>query len=123
MTRSSQDRHARRGSRKISIHGCANCFQNINSSNGEPAFNAAYGEVVQGSSMVLTTQLTRRGLRAEGILTYSQATDPASPWHANMTRLFSRKRWGPFASRRALRRDPGRRLVGISGSRPPRTLR
>jgi acyl-homoserine-lactone acylase len=84
---------ATRGKRRISIHGCASCFQNINSSHGEPSLNAPYGEVVHGSSMVLTTELTKHGPHAEGILTYSQATDPTSPWFANMTKLFSKKRW------------------------------
>jgi acyl-homoserine-lactone acylase len=95
---------ATRGNKRISIHGCGGCFQNINSSNGEASFNAPYGEVVQGSSMVLTTKLTKRGPHAEGILTYSQATDPTSRWFANMTKLFSKKRWvelrfGPGADR------------------------
>ena len=95
---------ATRGNKRISIHGCGNCFQNINSSKGEASFNAPYGEVVQGSSMVLTTKLTKNGPHAEGILTYSQATDPTSPWFANMTKLFAKKRWvelrfGPGADR------------------------
>ena len=46
--------------------------------------------------MVLTTELTKRGPRSQGILTYSQATDPTSPWFANLTRLFSAKRWVPM---------------------------
>lgn len=84
---------ATRGSKRISIHGCAQCFQNINAANGNPAYNAPYGEVVQGSSMVLTTELTKNGPNAQGILTYSQATDPTSPYYANMTKLFSKKKW------------------------------
>ena len=52
---------ATRGNARISIHGCGNCFQNIGSSNGDPGFNAPYGEVTDGSSMVLTTHLTKRG--------------------------------------------------------------
>ena len=47
--------------------------------------------------MALTTHLTKRGPKAQGILTYSQATDPTSPWFANMTKLFSRKRWVKLA--------------------------
>ena len=88
---------ATRGNARISIHGCGNCFQNIGSSNGDPGFNAPYGEVTDGSSMVLTTHLTKRGPKAQGILTYSQATDPTSPWFANMTKLFSRKKWVKLA--------------------------
>ena len=35
--------------------------------------------------------------RSEGILTYSQSTDPTSPWYANMTKLYSEKKWVPLA--------------------------
>lgn len=84
---------ATRGSKRISIHGCGQCFQNINAANDNPAYNAPYGEVVQGSSMVLTAELTKNGPTAQGILTYSQATDPTSPYFANMTKLFSKKKW------------------------------
>jgi acyl-homoserine-lactone acylase len=105
---------ATRGADRISIHGCANCFQNINASNGEASVNAPYGEVVQGSSMVLTTELRRGGPRAQGILTYSQATDPTSPWFANLTRRFSRKGWVRLRfSAAELARDDGRRRVRL----------
>lgn len=108
---------ASRGASRIPIHGCANCFQNINSANGDPSFNARYGEVVQGSSMVLTTELTNAGPRSEGILTYSQATDPTSPWFANMTRLFSRKQWVPMRFSAAdLAKDRGRTVVNVPGA-------
>jgi acyl-homoserine-lactone acylase len=30
---------------------------------------------------------------SQGILTYSQATNPKSPWFANMTKLYSEHRW------------------------------
>ncbi len=108
---------ATRGARRISIHGCPNCFQNIGTSHGELASGAPYGEVVSGSSMVLITHLTKQGPRGRGILTYSQATDPTSPWFANMTRSFSRKRWMPMRfSARALARDKGRRVVQLPGA-------
>lgn len=84
---------ATRGSKRISIHGCGQCFQNINSANNNPAFNAPYGEVVQGSSIVLTTELTKNGPNGQGILTYSQATDPTSPYFSTMTKMFSKKKW------------------------------
>ena len=97
-----QVQHATRASREIPIHGCFACFQAITASDddpragGDPQFGAPYGEVISGSSMVLTTELTKRGPRSQGILTYSQATDPTSPWFANLTRLFSAKRWVPM---------------------------
>ena len=80
-------------SKQIPIHGCAGCFQSIQASNGTPGLlNGPYGQVAQGSSLVLTTELRKSGPRAQGILTHSQASDPTSPWYSNMTSLFSKKR-------------------------------
>ena len=92
-------------------------FQNINSSNGDPSFNAPYGEVVQGSSMVVTTHLTKHGPKSQGILTYSQATDPTSPWFANMTKLFSRKKWVKLAFTHAQQKRTRGKLVQLPRAR------
>jgi acyl-homoserine lactone acylase PvdQ len=56
-----------------------------------------YGQVDDGSSLVLTTQLNPSGPASQGILTYSQATDPTSRWHSNMTKLYSRGKWVKLA--------------------------
>jgi acyl-homoserine-lactone acylase len=93
-----QVQHATRGDTVIPIHGCSDaigCFNAINTNlgPGDPFFPGDYGEVGHGSSMVLTTELTASGPVSQGILTYSQATNPMSPWYANMTKLFSQKRW------------------------------
>jgi acyl-homoserine-lactone acylase len=89
-------------SRAIPIHGCdTGCFNAIYSQTGTPAMDtpedaAPYGQVYDGSSLVMTTMLTPGAPKAQGILTYSQATDPTSPWYSNMTRLYSRQRWVPL---------------------------
>jgi acyl-homoserine-lactone acylase len=93
-----QVQHETRGSEVIPIPGCGDeigCFNAIEASlgNGNPLSPGDYGEVNFGSSMVITAQLTPSGPQAQGILTYSQATNPLSPWYANMTRLFSQKKW------------------------------
>ena len=89
--------HATRNTTKIPIHGCnTGCFNAIQSGTAtstNPTSIAPYGEVFTGSSLVITTELTTQGPRSQGILTYSQATDPTSPWFANLTRLYSQKRW------------------------------
>jgi acyl-homoserine-lactone acylase len=41
----------------------------------------------------MTTELNPRGPVSQGILTYSEATDPTSPWYSNMTRLYSEGEW------------------------------
>ncbi|HUO72620.1 MAG TPA: penicillin acylase family protein [Solirubrobacteraceae bacterium] len=92
-----QVQHATRNAATIPIHGCnTGCFNAIQSGTAtatNPTNDAPYGEVFTGSSLVMTTELTKQGPRAQGILTYSQATDPTSPWFANLTRLYSQKRW------------------------------
>ena len=93
-----QVQHATRGALVIPVHGCDDsigCFNAIGTSlgTGDPFSPGDYGEADFGSSLVITAELTPHGPVAEGILTYSQATDPLSPWYANMTRLYSEKRW------------------------------
>jgi acyl-homoserine-lactone acylase len=86
-------------SRKIPIHGCfTGCFNAIYTNNDTPATAgpvtaSPYGQVYDGSSLVMTTQLNPGGPVSQGILTYSQSTDPTSRWYSNMTKLYSRKRW------------------------------
>jgi acyl-homoserine-lactone acylase len=60
---------------------------------GGPLEAFPYGQVYHGSSMVMTTELTRQGPVSQGILTYSQATDTKSADHANMTKLYSQGKW------------------------------
>ena len=74
------------------------CFNAIYSPDGTPGTagpvnGGPYGQVDDGSSLVLTTQLSPSGPVSEGILTYSQATDPTSRWYSNLTRLYSRGKW------------------------------
>ena len=111
-----QVQHATRGRSKIPIHGCdTGCFNAIYASNGRstsPIDQAPYGEVYDGSSLVMTTQLNPSGPTSQGILTYSQSTDPTSPWYANMTRLYSRERWVQLAYTQAQ----------LTAEHPPLTL-
>lgn len=95
-----QVQHSTKGTDVIPIHGCnTGCFNAIYTSVGtnNPFYPGDYGEVGNGSSLVMTTELTPKGPVSAGIVTYSQATNPASPYYANMTKLYSRKQWVPFA--------------------------
>jgi acyl-homoserine-lactone acylase len=95
-----QVQHSTKGSDVIPIHGCdTGCFNAIypGTGNDNPFYPGDYGEVGDGSSLVMTTELTPKGPVSEGIVTYSQATNPASPYYANMTELYSQKEWVPFA--------------------------
>ena len=91
-----QVQYAARNGVKIPIPGCdTGCFNAIYAADGRGGALDAdpYGEVYDGSSLVMTTELTAHGPVSQGILTYSQATNPKSPWFANMTKLYSEHRW------------------------------
>ncbi len=104
-------------SRKIPIPGCdTGCFDAIYSSLGtstNPVTAAPYGQVYDGSSLVMTTQLNPNGPVSQGILTYSQASDPTSPWYSNMTKLYSEARWVnlPYTTAELVKLHPHKALV------------
>ena len=82
--------------------------------------NGPYGQVANGSSLVLATELRRSGPRAQGILTHSQASDPTSPWYSNMTSRFSKKHLVDLRfTARQLARDKGARLTHVPGAVAP----
>ncbi len=95
-----QVQHVTRNGTTIPIPGCdTGCFNAIYASDGQggPLADFPYGTVNDGSSLVMTTELTKSGPISQGILTYSQATDPTSPWYDNMTKLYSQKQWVTLA--------------------------
>ena len=50
-------------------------------------------DVAYGNSYIHTVTWDEAGVHAEGFVTYSQSTDPASPHFADFTREYSAKRW------------------------------
>ncbi len=57
-----------------------------------------YPNIVHGSSFVQMVHFPKKGCAEHRtILTYSQSTDPTSPFSADQTRLFSQERWVDFA--------------------------
>jgi acyl-homoserine-lactone acylase len=64
-----------------------------------------YTDVGAGASWIMTVEFTDRGVRSEGVLTYSQSTNPTSPHFADQTRLYSRYGWDDLRfSEQAVRR-------------------
>jgi acyl-homoserine-lactone acylase len=115
-----QVQYAERHGLKIPIPGCdTGCFNAIYASDGlgGPLYDAPYGEVYDGSSLVMTTELTPGGPKSQGIVTYSQATNPRSPWYSNMTELYSKAKWVPLRFTKAeLARDHGKMTVTLEAS-------
>lgn len=52
--------------------------------------------VVYGNSFLQTTTWDAGGVRAEGFVSYSQSTDPASPHFVDFTQAYSQQRWHRF---------------------------
>jgi acyl-homoserine-lactone acylase len=102
------------GRTRLPIGGCFGCFATIQASHGPSIDFAPYGQIIYGDSLVMFTELRRSGPRAYGTLVYSQATDPTSPWHNNLTKLYARDRYVPLRyTRRSLRADRGSRILRL----------
>jgi acyl-homoserine-lactone acylase len=109
-----QAQYALRHGRKVPIHGCSSgCYDDIEAVIDPTAESATqgvpvrYGQVVEGSSIVMQVELTGRGPKGTTILTYSQSENPRSPHSGDQTKLFSARKWVPITfSRRQIVRDP-----------------
>lgn len=83
-----------RGAVCIPIHGGSGSdgvFNVIGASNFQPG--RGWTEITTGSSFIMTVEFTPQGPRSAGILTYSQSTNPDSPYYTDQTWLFSQKGW------------------------------
>jgi acyl-homoserine-lactone acylase len=86
-----------RGETRIPIHGGpagTGVFNMIIPDSPVPG--TGWTSVVHGSSWVMTVEFSDAGVRSEGVLTYSQSTDPTSPHYGDQTQLYSDKGWEPL---------------------------
>ncbi len=84
-----------RGATPIPVHGGEENLGVYNKISTTLVPGAGYF-VTTGSSYVQTVQFTDAGLTAQGFLTYSESTDPASPHFADQTMRFMNKQWIDF---------------------------
>jgi acyl-homoserine-lactone acylase len=97
-----------RGSERIPIHGGPGSLGVFNAINTPWVPKVGWPSVPHGSSFIMAAELTPGCPRLRTNLTYSQATDPTSPWYANGTRLYSAGKWAsPPACAAALARARG----------------
>jgi acyl-homoserine-lactone acylase len=123
---------AQRGTRRIPVHGGADCEGAFNVV-GYDASDAALQRGIlldalgltaegypinAGSSFMLVTSFTDRGPVARSLLTYSQSADPDSPHFADQTQLFAQKSWRDVRfSDAEIRSDPDLREEIVTGPR------
>jgi acyl-homoserine-lactone acylase len=89
-----QTQVAVRGTKRIPIHG----------GGSDDIYNAVFSipiggglqDVAYGSSTVITVSFETNPPTMQGWLTYSNSTNPASPYFADQTERFSRKEWITF---------------------------
>jgi acyl-homoserine-lactone acylase len=97
-----------RGGEKIPIHGGPGSLGVFNAINTPFVPKVGWPSVPHGSSFIMAAELTPGCPTLRTELTYSQATDPTSPWFANGTRLYSAGKWAsPPACASALARAKG----------------
>jgi acyl-homoserine-lactone acylase len=90
--------YEQRGAEKIPIHGGPGTLGVFNAINVTWTPPVGYPDVPHGSSFVQAVQFGGGSCpRTRTILTYSQSTNPLSPYFADQTRMFSRKEWVPGA--------------------------
>jgi acyl-homoserine-lactone acylase len=92
-----------RGDERIPIHGgpgAAGVFNSINVVPSDMEAGKGYTNVGHGSSFVQAVQFVDGACPVEPrtILSYSQSTNPSSPFFADQTRMYARKEWNdvPF---------------------------
>lgn len=87
---------APRGTDLIAVHGADGIHGVLNVQRSQPA---PFGLTpIHGTSYIQVVTFSDTGPVADAVLSYSQSTDPASPWYADQTRQYSQKEWNrlPF---------------------------
>ena len=88
--------YERRGDERIPIHGGPGTVGVFNAINVPFVKGQGYPDVPHGSSFVQAVHVTGGCPDVRTILTYSQSTNPNSPFSGDQTRMFSRKEWVDF---------------------------
>ncbi|MFG1887488.1 acylase [Micromonospora sp. NPDC049051] len=107
-----------RGDRRIPIHGGRAEAGVFNMIIGPLAPGVGYPKVVHGSSFVMAVELGPNGPSGRQILTYSQSSNPNSPWYGDQTRLYSGKGWDTIKYTEAqIKADPNLRTYRVGEGR------
>jgi acyl-homoserine-lactone acylase len=104
-----------RGTERIPIHGDLGQTGTFNVITAPLVRGVGYPKVVHGTSYVMAVSFGRHGPSGRQILTYSQSSNPNSPYYADQTRLYSGKGWDTVKYTRAqLAADPNVRTYYVS---------
>jgi acyl-homoserine-lactone acylase len=76
----------------IPIHGCSHSEGCFNQMANRVVGDGTYAPIL-GSSFVMAVSFTPSGPVGRSVLAYSQSSNPASPYFADQTSMFSAKQW------------------------------
>lgn len=82
-----------RGEKHIPIHGGPGPEGIFNVITPAKAADGGWAKIVHGSSWIMAVEFTDKGPVSQGVLSYSQSTNPASPHFGDQTELYSKKGW------------------------------
>jgi acyl-homoserine-lactone acylase len=100
----------------VPVHGGTGTALGVYNSINTTGITTGVGYMVTtGTSYIQTVQFTDSGVNAQGFLTYSQSTNPASPHFADQTARFMSKQWItlPFTEA-AITSDPAYRTSTVT---------
>lgn len=102
-----------RGTEHIPIHGAAGSLGVLNVQQSDVVAGGLVPK--HGTSYIQVVGFDAAGPVADALLSYSQSTDPASPYYADQTRAFSAKKWHrlPFTPAQ-IAADGGTKVVRIA---------
>lgn len=82
-----------RNAEAIPIHGGPASEGIFNVITPAPPIDGGWRKIDAGSSWIMAVEFTDHGPVSQGVLSYSQSTNPASPHFGDQTKLYSQKGW------------------------------
>jgi len=106
-----------RNGKKIPLFGGGFDAGNFSAMRAKLTKGEGWSEILHGNSYIQTVTWNDDGVVAEGILSYSQSSDPASPHYQDQTELYSEKKWVklPFTEEEILS-DPNLKIIEIKSN-------
>ena len=106
-----------RNGKKIPLFGGGFDAGNFSAMRAKLTKGEGWSEILHGNSYIQTVTWNDDGVVAEGILSYSQSSDPASPHFQDQTELYSKKKWVklPFTEEEILS-DPNLKIIEIKSN-------
>ena len=103
-----------RNGKKIPLFGGGFNAGNFSAMQAKLTKGEGWSEMITGNSYLQTVTWDEEGVVAEGILSYSQSSDPDNPHFQDQTELYSQKKWVklPFKEKDILA-DPNLEIINI----------